>query len=346
MKSKFKTLILSLTFFIVILGFLSKYDLIVGLVIFIFMSLCLYYIKSFIEVAIYLTINKKIKYLIVYPFVYDGRIRFAPIKLLYKNEMYFNKLAGNLFKYIDDKLKKKTLELIYIEYISMFISFLITSILLRSMNFLIYRELIIFMFGVNLSSIIYEDIAYNSLLVTYLNGEIIEKLLTFFYINENNYSVTIKFLKSENLNVKYLIDILISMNRNAFVEDVDLIDINYIDDILKIILNNKTKITLLQDVKIKNIFYLIGFLGKRYNDKSYLNYSYYYIQNELNKIMSIESGTIFELKRTKSILYNFQKFLVDRENIKQIEKYVFYYSYPVFQKERDFNRIIEDIYYK
>lgn len=345
MKSKFKALILSITFFTIILGLLSKYDLILGVFILIFMIFSLYYIQSLIEMIIYLTINKKIKYIIVYPFIYDGKIRFAPIKLLYKNEVYFNKLAGNLLTYIDDKLEKKTLELILIEYISKIIAALVTAILLRSMNFIVFMELIVFVFGVNLSSIIYEDITYNSILVTYRNNEIIEKLLTFFYINENNYSMIVKFLKNKDLNVEYLIDILISLNRNAFVEEVDLIDINYIDNIIKTILNCENKITLIQDIKIKNIYYLIGFLGKKYNNISYMNYSYDNIQSEINQIMNIESGTIFELKKTKNILYNFQNFLLNRENFKQIEKYIFYYSNSVFQKERKFNKIIEDIYY-
>lgn len=345
MKSKFKSLIFSITFLIIILGLLSKYDLILGIFIFIFMIFSLYYIQSLVEIAIYLAINKKIKYIIVYPFIYDGKIRFAPIKLLYKNEVYFNKLAGNLLTYIDDKLEKKTLELILIEYISKIIAALVTAILLRSMNFIVFMELIVFVFGINLSSIIYEDITYNSILVTYRNNEIIEKLLTFFYINENNYSMIVKFLKNKDLNVEYLIDILISLHRNAFVEEVDLIDINYIDNIIKTILNCENKITLIQDIKIKNIYYLIGFLGKKYNNISYMNYSYDNIQSEINQIMNIESGTIFELKKTKNILYNFQNFLLNRENFKQIEKYIFYYSNSVFQKERKFNKIIEDIYY-
>lgn len=346
MKSKFKTLILSITFFIIMLGLLFKYDLKLGLIILIFMIFCLYYIQSIIEIIIYLTINKKIKYVIVYPFVYDGKVRCAPIKLLYKNEIYFNKLAGNLLTYKDDKLEKKTLELIFIEYISKIIAALLTALLLRSMNFIIYKELIVFVFGMNLSSIIYEDITYNSLLVTYLNNEIIEKLITFFYIKENNYSMIIKFLKNKDINVEYLIDILISLNRNAIVEDVDLIDINYIDNIIKIILNYENKIILIKDVKIKNIYYLIGFLGKKYNDISYLNYSYDNIQRELNQIINIESGTIVELKRTKNILYNFQNYLLNRTNIKQIEKYIFYYRSSVFQKESKFNKIIEGIYYE
>lgn len=345
MKSKFKTLILSLTFFIVILGFLSKYDLILGIAMLIVMISCLYYIQSIIEIIIYLMINKKFKYVIVYPFVYDGKIRFAPMKLLYKNEIYFNKFAGNLLTYVDNKLKEKTLELIYIEYISKFISALITVLLLRSMGIFVYKELIVYVIGMNISSIIYEDITYNSILVTYRNNEIIEKLLTFFYINENNYSMIVKFLKNKDFNVEYLIDILISLNRNALVEDVDLIDINFIDNLIKIFLNCENKITLIQDVKIKNIYYLIGFLGKKYNNISYMNYSYDNIQSEINQIMNIESGTIVELKRTKNILYNFQNFLLNRENFKQIEKYIFYYSNSVFQKECKFNKIVEDIYY-
>lgn len=345
MKSKFKALILSITFFTIILGLLSKYDLILGIFILIFMIFSLYYIQSLVEIAIYLIINKKIKYIIVYPFIYDGKMRFAPIKLIYKNETYFNKLAGNLLTYIDDKLEKKTLELILIEYISKLIAALVTVLLLRSMNFIIFKELIVFVIGTNLSSIIYEDITYNSILVTYRNNEIIEKLLTFFYINENNYSMIIKFLKNKDLNVEYLIDILISLNRNAFVEEVDLIDINYIDNIIKTILNCENKITIIQDIKIKNIYYLIGFLGKKYNNISYMNYSYDNIQRAINQIINIESGTIVELKRTKNILYNFQNFLLNRENFKQIEKYIFYYSISVFQKECKFNKIIEDTYY-
>lgn len=345
MKSKFKSLIFSITFLIIILGLLSKYNLILGIFIFIFMIFSLYYIQSLVEIAIYLAINKKIKYIIVYPFIYDGKVRFAPIKLLYKNETYFNKLAGNLLTYIDDKLEKKTLELILIEYISKLIAALVTVLLLRSMNFIVFMELIVFVIGTNLSSIIYEDITYNSILVTYRNNEIIEKLLTFFYINENNYSMIIKFLKNKDLNVEYLIDILISLHRNAFVEEVDLIDINYIDNIIKTILNCENKITIIQDVKIKNIYYLIGFLGKKYNNISYTNYSYDNIQRAINQIINIESGTIVELKRTKNILYNFQNFLLNRENFKQIEKYIFYYSISVFQKECKFNKIIEDTYY-
>lgn len=345
MKSKFKSLIFSITFLIIILGLLPKYDLILGIFILIFMIFSLYYIQSLVEIAIYLIINKKIKYIIVYPFIYDGKVRFAPIKLIYKNETYFNKLAGNLLTYIDDKLEKKTLELILIEYISKLIAALVTVLLLRSMNFIIFKELIVFVIGTNLSSIIYEDITYNSILVTYRNNEIIEKLLTFFYINENNYSMIIKFLKNKDLNVEYLIDILISLHRNAFVEEVDLIDINYIDNIIKTILNCENKITIIQDIKIKNIYYLIGFLGKKYNNISYMNYSYDNIQRAINQIINIESGTIVELKRTKNILYNFQNFLLNRENFKQIEKYIFYYSNSVFQKECKFNKIIEDTYY-
>ncbi|MDO4605608.1 MAG: hypothetical protein Q4B23_06495 [Helcococcus sp.] len=305
---------------------------------------CLYYIQSIIEIITYLMINKKIKYVIVYPFVYDGKIRFAPMKLLYKNEIYFNKFAGNLLTYVDNKLKEKTLELIYIEYISKLISSLITVLLLRSMGIFVYKELIVYVIGMNISSIIYEEISYNSLFVTYRNNEIMEKLLTFFYIKENNYFIILNILKNKEINVEYLIDILISLNRNAIVEEVELIDIKYIDNIIEKIRNNENKISLIQDVKIKNIYYLIGFIGKKYNDISYVNYSYDYIQSEINQILKIESDTIVDLKKTKNTLYNFQNFLLCRENIKQVEKYVFYYSYPVFQKECDFNKLLEDIY--
>lgn len=34
----------------------------------------------------------------------------------------------------------------------------------------------------------------------------------------------------------------------------------------------------MEDIKLKNIYYLIGFLGKKYDNKSYLDYSYGYIK--------------------------------------------------------------------
>lgn len=100
----------------------------------------------------------------------------------------------------------------------------------------------------------------------------------------------------------------------------------------------------MEDIKLKNIYYLIGFLGKKYDNKSYLDYSYGYIRKVINQILEIEDGSILELKKTKNTLIHFQNYLLDRERLENIERYMYYYDYPVFYKDYKFNKILDSLY--
>ncbi len=343
MKSKVKASILSITFCYIALALLNKYNLRFGFSLLILMLLFLYYTQALLEIFIYIIINKKINYLILYPFSYDGKIKFAPIKLLYKSELYFNKLSGNLFVNIENNLDKKVLELIYIEYVSKFIAAIILIFLLNRMDIFILKEVIILISGMILPSFIYEDIQYNSLFIVYRRNEIIEKLLSFFYIKENNYFIASDLLKTRELNEEYLLDILISLNKNAIVEEVKLIDIKYLDDIIKRVLIRENNITLMEDVKVKNIYYLIGILGKKYDEESYLDYSYDYTRKEIKEIIDLENESIIDLIKTKNSLIHFQNYLIGREKINDLKKYIYYYDYPVFYKDYIFNEILYKI---
>ncbi len=341
MKSKIKTFVFSITFFIVILGFVSKYDLIIGLGLSFLAIGLLYYIQSFIEIFLYFMFNKKIQYFIIYPFAYDGKIKFAPIKLLYRNELYFNKLSGNLFIHIGNNLNRKTIELITIEYLSKFISTAFIGILFYLVNYNIFIELLVLLLGTIIASLIYEDIYYNSLFATYKKNEMKEKLLSLFFIKGNNYSIIKKYLIFAELNNKYILDILISLNKNAILYDVELIDINTIDTLInKVSTKNKT---IMYDIKLMNIYYLIGFIGKKYGDLDYINYSYEKIQNEIRKILNLEGETIINMKKTKNVLMNFQEYLRYNNKVNEIEKYIYYYNDSIFEKEHNFVNSLNDI---
>lgn len=107
---------------------------ILSFVLMIFFFYASFLFSTFIQIALIKTFQVfKLQVCSIYPFTYDGKWRFHPIRLLYNVEGFHNSLHYNLAQFIDDDkiLMKKGKQLQNIKSISIFLSYAIIILCFR-----------------------------------------------------------------------------------------------------------------------------------------------------------------------------------------------------------------------
>ncbi len=265
----------------------------------------LFVISSCIQIIFVLTFRIfPLKVFSIYPFTYDGKWRFHPIKLIYNIEGFSNSLILNLSKLINDpeKLSVTMKKLLIVRKISLFISILFMFLFVQHFNTKTAFMFFIVYIGIILCSYFkYDDfwIGYDYL---YLEGtdKIIYFLLsskTIMLINSMNYAKGYVDYQ-ENSMIEEL-SILENYLYRCILEKQTIIPADVLKDHLKIY-RNPEKVLLFNlkvDTKWLNILKLIGIVGLECDNHEYIDCSIEELTNVYINIINnsipffIEHGT-------------------------------------------------------
>ncbi|MFV0479349.1 MAG: hypothetical protein ACK5LZ_02100 [Anaerorhabdus sp.] len=262
-------------------GILFQKNPIINFLISLILLYIIYVLSFFLELLLIKIFNiTKIKYLVLYPFSYDGRISFKPIILLKNQEMYRDTFWLNLASHrnmTDTEIRDKFKQIYYLRIVAIFLSLLLVAILIFLFfvpNYLIFINMfILFVLAVAFTFTNTKTYCGNGYILLYKSNLreyfILEKgfkdcdkidfenyLINSLHRSDNTYT---RLLVLENylyycFNYDYNIDLGIAIN---------VIEEN----------NIYPTFNLFNDVIIMSIIKLIGIYGLRYGDTKCVKYS-------------------------------------------------------------------------
>ena len=231
------------------------------------------YIFSFILQYVLLSLLCQLpsKYLILYPFTYDGTFSFVPLKLLYHGDLINSNFYLTLVNDLGGKFKEKFYKIYLIKNLTTLLAIIIVSLLVYQKIDLIVVGFIfcIFILLISVSFSKFNNysgasylIVYNEIDKYYYMSKVIQSITTKQYQNylKDNYQ-TLTNLELMEISENYLFRV---------VYDNEHIDLNLMS---KIIDYYSFKYQLSADLKFNNVIKLIGRIGIINNNIKEVNFS-------------------------------------------------------------------------
>lgn len=309
-----------------------------------------YIITSLIELPLLRIFRLiKIKYLIIYPFAYNGKHSFMPIKLLCHQDSIRDSFPINLVIDLQNgetekQLKSRFKKIIYVREISLLISFFImflTIFCFLKINFFI--EFIISFIAIILMSCTSDEYWWTGTRYIVKNEEILKNLFSSPNLKEINSEKYGRYLEElyENktsLNIT-CIDILENYLFASFYEGENYLTAEALEEICHIILHKDVKLNMKslryerQRISLQN---MIGLISMKSNNKNYydvfirltnktldkLNASNYFNVNteaieRINEFIDFVSGKTRHIDFKEHFLLNIKDFFSYRSTIEK-----------------------------
>lgn len=174
----------------------------------------IYVITFFIELLFLVTFRLiKIKYLIIYPFSYDGKLYFKPIKLLMHQDFFRDAFPMNLVIDLqngetENQLKSKFKKIIYLREISTLISYgLVLLLIMHFFEISFLLEFTISFFSMILVSFVSDGYWWSGTRYIIKNETITKYLLSMPNLEEVDVEKYSKYLEEELNNKNKVIDV-------------------------------------------------------------------------------------------------------------------------------------------
>lgn len=233
-----------------------------------------------------------IKVFSIYPFTFDGKLRFRPLRLIYNIEGFTNSLIINLSYYVNNEnlLLKKMKQFLLLRKISTFISYFILFLFLNNINMKTIIVVVVAYLGTVLISYFKYGTFWYGYDFIYHSGsnELIEYLYStksIMFFNGNEYA---KFYnKIENENNLLELSVLENYLYRCILERETIIDANILEQNMMKYHNPDKVLTydLNFDAKRINILKLIGWVGIVCNNRDY-------VQCSINLLFSIYTDVV------------------------------------------------------
>lgn len=265
----------------IIVGILFQENPMINFTISLIILYIIYVLSFLLELLLIKICNiTKIKYLVVYPFTYDGRISFKPIILLKNQEMYRDTFWLNLASYrnmTDTEIRDKFKQIYYLRIVAIFLSLLLVAIVIFLFfvpNYLIFINVfILFILAVAFTFTNTKTYCGNGYILLYKNNLreyfILEKgFKDCDKIDFENYLIN-SLDRSDNTYTRLLV--LENYLYYCFNYDYNIdsaIAINVIEEY-----STYSTFNIFNDVTTMSIIKLIGIYGLRYGDIKCVKYS-------------------------------------------------------------------------
>lgn len=262
-------------------------------------------------VLVKLFCNIKIKYLVIYPFTYDGKIYFKPIKLLITQEYFRDSFPINLAlqkSFSDNELRSNFKKILHCREVSTFLAFGIVFFIMKyCFQVNLFIELVISFICTLTVTFLSDGHSWNGTRHILKNNGIKKYLYTLPKIDEISESQYANFLadtqkmkeKKTVFDIEY-IDILENYLVACFYESKLTLDLDILQEFCSdlLLLNGKINLVNMKyDPYRLSVIKLIGLVGKKIKNEELIILS----KNLLNKINIIVSQYYYYGKFEESI---------------------------------------------
>lgn len=249
----------------------------------------LYIVMNIIELILFKIIMKyKIKYLVIYPFSYDGRLSFKPFRLSMNQETISDSLTLNLVDKVDNiNIKREFYKMFILRKLSIIITAILSNFILIYVFYIdisIYIILITCLFLV--LSFFKCNIQYYGQEYLYLYTNNISE---YFYKAKCIEILSLEqyhdFVVENNFNKEFTALVLQNYLYKCFSLKNTSIDVEILDKYIREVSNKKKYENIINDINILNIIKLIGLIGKYTNNKNYTEYCILKLNNYLDEYL-------------------------------------------------------------
>lgn len=249
-----------------------------------FMTLIVYYLIYVMITFIQITIIRlfkvfPIKVCSIYPFTYDGKLRFHPLRLLYNIESYHNSLILNLSEYIQHpQLMEKLHSLLWIRKISTIIVISVLFMAFHHYDLITFFAFLLIVLGILSLSYLQCDTFWYGYDFIYSKGIQYFRFYLFgsktiLFMHAEDYGKYMMTIESDDK--KMMLNILENYLYRCILEQHTTLTVSQIMTYIEYCRNNNQlmEYNISFDTKMLNIKKLIGWTGIKCHEKKYLECS-------------------------------------------------------------------------